>query len=112
MPDYKSYSLSELKEAYSFVDRDSYPDNFLSIVREIELREKECEVAYSHAISVLHGPGGEEEARPHFFDIALRFPGTAAGKKSTRFLKGEIHNLPPEFGTVLTGNELRLAFKG
>lgn len=94
------------------MDKECYPENYESIVGEIRNLKKECGEAYLNAIHILHGPGGEEKARPLFSEIAAKFPDTAEGKNALRFLQGRIEKLPQEFGAALMGNKLRLTFDG
>lgn len=87
MPDYSTYTLAELKEAYSSVNKEQYPDNYRTIKEEILLRKKECDELFTKALAVRE-EGKNEEALELLTTIARKYPGTEYGKKAEGYLKG------------------------
>ncbi len=112
MPDYTKYSLEELHDAYSVVDKEKYPQNYQSIINEISLREKECESLYLSAVTALEQDGDQVKARQLFQKVVNKFPRTENAKNAKKFLKGDLKNLntDTELGEYI--NSMKLEFSG
>ena len=80
MPNFSTYSLRELEEAYHSVDREKYPDNHRAIIHEIGQREKVCAALYESALTALKKEDGQQSAIKLFQKIVDEYP---APKKPT-----------------------------
>lgn len=110
MPDFKNYSLDELKEVYDSVHREKYPEIFQAVVDELNLRKMDCETLFKSAKSAHEKNGCLQVAQTNYERIISAYPNTDEAREASVLLK----KIVPEQEKYLIGGqeEMTLIFKG